>query len=63
MKKRHLRPSIQRSIEISAFITMVCLAMVNDFEMRCLPVMIAGIAYVVGAGYILAKYGNYKTEL
>lgn len=63
MKKRYLRPSIQKSIEISAFITLVCLAMVNDFEMRCLPVMIAGIAYVAGSGYVLAKYGKYKTEL
>lgn len=56
--KRKLRPSIEKVLMIIELLLIAFVAMINDFEMSFLPVMVALTVIIVGNGYVLIKWGH-----
>lgn len=56
--KRKLRPSIEKALMIIELLLIAFVAMINDFEMSFLPVMVALTVILAVNGYVLIKWGH-----
>lgn len=58
MKKRYLRTSIQRTIEVVTFAIVGFLCMLEDFTIEFIPTLLVVLAVAMANTYVLVKYGK-----
>lgn len=59
MKRRYLRKSIQTTLEIVTFILVAFVCMIDDFELRFIPTLLAILVVIVTNTFVLNKYAKY----
>lgn len=57
MKQRHLRPNIQKALTIIAIACLPVL-MIDDFDLRALPIIVILATLEFTSAYLLIKYGR-----
>lgn len=58
MKKRYLRTSIQRTIEVVTFSLVAFLCMIDDFTVEFLPTMLVLLTVLALNTYVLVRYSR-----
>ena len=59
--KRHLRPCVQKALLVIAF-ALLPIFMINDFNLKFMPLYLIGMAIEFTSIYLLAKYGKGLTD-
>ena len=58
MKRRYLRPCIEKTLIAITTLLFMFFAMLNDFELEAIPTLLVLLAILVFNIYILSRYGR-----
>lgn len=58
MKQRHLRKEIEYALSIITMLLIMFVAMINDFDLKAIPIILFAISVIAINVYILNRWGK-----